>query len=390
MSLLKPKRVYLDYASTTPVLPEVKRVMDKYFTEDFYNPSSIYMEAMIVKRKVEEMRIRISRILGVKYNDIYFLASGTESANLAILGAFEAVRGKLDKPHIIISAIEHPAVKESTKEVVRRGGEVTVVGVDEFGRVSPQEILASIKPNTILVSIMLANNELGTIEPIGRISRLINEYKKKNNTPFPYIHTDASQAANYLKVYMPSLGVDLMTLDGSKIYGPKGVGVLVVRPNVELHPIIFGGGQEKGLRSGTENPSLIVGFTKAFEIADKDRESESKRLSIIKNKFIDGIKKSLPEAIINTPTEESLPNIVSVSVHGMLAEFVAIKLDRDGFMVSTGSACGTNKGASGTEALVALGRPELKESTIRFSFGRLTKTNDAVRALKAFIKIMQG
>ena len=218
----------------------------------------------------------------------------------------------------------------------------------------------------------------------------VYEGKLEGNTTFPYIHTDASQAVNYLKVYMTSLGVDLMTLDGSKIYGPKGVGVLVVKPNVELHQIVFGGGQEKGLRSGTENPSFIVGFTKAFEIADRDRESESKRLSLIKNKFIDGIRKSLPEAIINTPTEDSLPNIVSVSVPGILSEFVAIKLDRDGFMVSTGSACGTNKSDSGTEALVALGRPELKESTIRFSFGRSTKTSDVERALRAFIKIMQG
>src|ERR1035437_8503202 len=343
MSLFKPKRIYLDYASTTPVLPEVKKVMDKYLSKDFYNPSAIYKEATEVKREINESRTSIARILGLKNKDIYFTGSGTESINLAILGIFEQTRSKIEKPHIIISSIEHLAVKESAKEVERRGGEVTVVNVDENGRVSPQEVLNSIKTNTVLVSIMLANNEVGTIEPISKISRLINEYKKKHGTIFPFMHTDASQAVNYHKVYMPSLGVDMMTLHGSKIYGPKGIGILAKRPYVELQPIIFGGGQENGLRSGTENVAQIIGFARALEIAEKDREKESIRIEKFQEKFIKEIKKYLPEAIINTPEIDKLPNIVSVSMQGMLAEFVAIKLDLAGFLVSTGSACGFNK-----------------------------------------------
>ena len=390
MSLFKSKRVYLDYASTTPVLPEVKKAMEKYLSKDFYNPSAIYTEAVQVKKELESMRTRVAKIIGVKSKEIYFVGSGTESVNLALLGVFEKSKEIIEKPHIIISAIEHPAVKESAKEIIRRGGEVTIIFADEFGRISPQEVLTSIKSNTVLISIMLANNEVGTIEPISKISRLVAEYKKKNDTLYPFIHTDASQATNYIKIYAPSIGVDLITLDGSKIYGPKGVGVLVVKSNVFLQPIIFGGGQERGLRSGTENVAQIAGFTKAFEIADKDREEEVKRLEIIKNKFIKELKESLPEIIINTPEEGSLPNIVSVSMKDMLAEFVAIKMDLKGFLISTGSACGSNKGASGTETLVGMSKGELKESTIRFSFGRFTKMSDADQALRAFVQIMQG
>lgn len=380
----------MDYASTTPVLPVVKKAMDKYLSQDFYNPSAIYEEGNKVKAELDRMRTSVARLVGVKSKDIYFTGSGTESINLAVLGVFEKAKEKIARPHIIISAIEHPAVKESVKEIVRRGGEVTIVFVDEEGRVSSQEILSSIKPNTVLVSIMLANNEIGTIEPISKISRLVAEYKKKNDTIYPFVHTDASQAANYIKIYAPSLGADMITIDGSKIYGPKGVGVLVVKSNVLINPIIFGGGQERGLRSGTENVAQIVGFTKAFEMADKDREDESKRLEIIKTKFINDLKKYLPEIIINTPAKDSLPNIVSVSKSGMLAELVAIKMDLKGFLVSTGSACGSNKGASGTETLVGMGKGELKESTIRFSFGRGTKMSDVDRASRVFVQIMQG
>ncbi len=364
--------------------------MDKYLSRDFYNPSAIYTEAVQVKNELEEMRTRVARIIGVKSKDIYFTGSGTESVNLALLGVFEKAKEKIERPHIIISAIEHPAVKESAKEIVRRGGEVTIVFADEFGKVSPQEVSNSIKPSTILISVMLANNEVGTVQPISKISRLVAEYKKKNNTVYPFVHTDASQATNYIKIYAPSLGADMITLDGSKIYGPKGVGVLVVKSNVKILPIIFGGGQENGLRSATENVAQIAGFTKAFELADRDREKETERLEIIKNKFIESLKMNLPEIIINTPEVDSLPNIVSVSMKGMLAEFVAIKMDLRGFMVSTGSACGSNRGASGTETLVGMGKEELKESTIRFSFGRHTKMSDMDRVLKAFVQIMQG
>ncbi|KND48858.1 MAG: cysteine desulfurase [Parcubacteria bacterium C7867-005] len=389
MKIFGPKRIYLDYASTTPVLPAVKKEMDRFFIDSFHNPSSIYKEGVEAKKFLENFRTKVARIIGVSQRDIVFTASGTESINLALLGIFEESKKTINKPHIIISAIEHPAVKESAKEAVRRGAEVSIVPVDASGLVSIDEISKIIRPETVLVSVMLANNEIGVIEPVSRISRMVHEYRKKNNSKFPYIHTDASQAGNYIKINLPALGVDLLTLDGSKIYGPKGVGVLVVRPDVSLSPIVFGGGQERGLRSGTENLAVIAGFTKAFELADLDRGKEVERLNKIKLYFIDRIKSSLPKATVNTPEENSLPNIVSVSMVGMLAEFVAIKLDLMGIMVSTGSSCGNVKGSGGTETVVALGQGELRDSTIRFSFGRSTTKALVEKALTSFIKIVE-
>ena len=386
----KPKRIYLDHASTTPVLPEVKAKMEKYFTSDFYNPSAIYAEGVRAKKDLEDMRVKVARILGVSSKDIVFTASGTESDNLAILGIFEKAKEKIKTPHIIISALEHPGISEVAKEVMRRGGEVSIVEVNEEGQVDPAEVLKLIKENTVLVSIMLANNEIGVIEPIARIARLVREDKKKRESKFPFIHTDASQAPNYLSVNLSSLGVDLLTLDASKIYGPKGIGILAVRPDVLLSPIIFGGGQERGLRSGTESLALIAGFTNALILADKDKEEESARLNTLKNYFIEELKGISEKIIINTPKENSLPNIVSVSVDGMLAEFTAIKLDQMGILVSTGSACGNLKDQGGTQALSALGRPDLRESTLRFSLGRSTKKSDLDKTIKVFKKIMHS
>lgn len=388
MNFLKKKKIYLDYAATTPVLPEVKKVMEKYWAEDFYNPSAIYNEGKKIKGELLEWRTRAARVLEVSARDIVFTGSGTESDNLAILGAFEGARGKIETPHIIVSSIEHPGIKEAVREVERRGGEVTTISVDEKGLVSPQTILKEIKPNTILVSLMLANNEIGTIEPVSKVARMIREWRKENNSVFPYIHTDASQAANFLRVSVPSLGVDMLTLDASKIYGPKGIGLLVVRPPVYLHPVIGGGGQERGLRSGTENLALISGFVRALEIADRDREAESLRLNKLKKIFLDKLQKLFPEVVINTPLE-SLPNIISISFPGALAEFIVIKLDQKGIMLSTGSACGNLNNKDAESTIVAIGRGDLKDSTLRFSFGRKTTTRDLSFTLKILEKIMR-
>jgi cysteine desulfurase len=384
--LLK-KKIYLDHAATTPVLPEVKQIMEKYWIEEFYNPSAIYDKGVEARKDLEAKRTRIARVLEVGTKDIVFTGSGTEADNLAILGAFEAFRGKIKKPHIIISAIEHPGIQEAAREVERRGGEVSIVGVDEQGYVDPQDILKLITPETVLVSIMLANNEIGSLEPISKIARLIKEERKKNNSHLPYIHTDASQGTNFLRVNVPTLGVDMLTLDASKMYGPKGVGLLVVRPGVYLHPIIFGGGQEKGLRSGTESLALVAGMTCALELAQRDREKESLRLNTLKDRLIQHFNEKYKEAVINTP-RESLPNIVSVSFPGEIAELLAIKLDQKGIMVSTGSSCGNMK-EGGTKTLVALGRADLRESTLRFSFGRSTTEKDIEKTISTFDKIMR-
>ncbi len=385
---LKEKRIFLDYASSTPVLPEVKKVMEKYLEKDFYNPSAIYEEGVKLRTELNNFRKEIARILHVTAKDIIFTSGGTESNNLAVLGIFEAFRGKIEKPHFIVSSIEHSAILETVKEIERRGGEVSIISVNEEGFVSAEEVIKNLKETTVLVSIILSNNEIGTIEPISRIGRKIKEYRKKQNSSYPYFHTDASQAANYLSLDVTSLSVDLMTIDGSKIYGPKSSGLLVVRPNVLIRPIIFGGGQENGLRSGTENLFLISGLAKAISIANNDREKERERLNSLKLFFIDEIVKKFPNLIINTPKENSLPNIVSISFPGQIGEFIAIKLDQQGIMVSTGSSCGIFKDIGASETIKAIGKKDLAESTIRFSFGRETTKKNLEKVIKSLEKVL--
>ncbi len=358
MNLFSKKRIFMDYAGGKD------------------NPSAIYAEGVRSRRELEEARTSIARILHAGSKDIIFTSGGTEADNLAILGTFEKTKEKINKPHIIISSVEHPAISETAKEVERRGGEVTIVQADEEGLISPQEILNAVKDNTVLISVGLVNGETGTIQPVSKIGRLLREYRKDKNTTLPYLHTDASQAVNLLDLSVESLRVDLMTLDGSKVSGSHGAGCLVVRPNVILYPIIFGGGQERGLRSGTENVSAIVAFAKALTLADKNKEKEYERLNALRKYFIEEIKKNPPaggpNVIINGSSnpELQLPNIVSISIPNVLAEFMALKLDQKGIMVSVGSACNSRKNLPDKE-------------TIRFSFGKFTTKSEIVRALKA-------
>jgi cysteine desulfurase len=393
MNLFRKKRIYLDHAATTPVLLVVKREMEKYWSDDFYNPSALYSEGVLMREKLEEYRTRVARLIGAGKKDIIFTSGGTESDNLGIVGVFEAHKeshkSKSKKPHLIISSIEHPAVVEAAREVERRGGEVSMVGVDDQGFVSPSEVIKLIRPETFLVSIMLANNEIGTVEPISKIGRLIREERKKQQTSYPYFHTDASQAACYLPLNVETLNVDLLTLDSSKFYGPKGAGILVVRPGISVRPIIWGGGQERGLRSGTENLALIAGFTKALEVVTKDREKEEKRLRALRNQFIKRIRKHLPELVINGSEEFSLPNILSVSVPGSLSEMLLLALDREGVIVSVGSACSGIDREDGSPVIRAIGKEKFDESTLRFSFGRDTSSAVADLAWKIFYQVIR-
>ena len=387
MNWFKKKRIFLDYASATPLLPEVKKVMERYWSKDFYNASGIYEESLLVKKKIEESRTSVARTLGLTSSGIVFTASGTESDNLAILGAFESARKSIKKPHIIVSAIEHPAVMSSALEVERRGGELSILDVDEYGKVSPEALRKLLKENTFLVSIGLANNEIGIIEPLAKVGRIIREYRKNNESEYPYLHSDASQAPSYLSLNLESLQTDLMTLDGAKIYGPKGIGVLALRKSVKIHPVIFGGGQEGSRRSGTLSPSLVSGFALALHIAQKDMEKESRRLETLRKYFIEEIERRLPSAVINGFKDKSLPNIVSVSLPNTLSEFVLLKLDKEGVMASPGSVCSLDGITSGSSVIRALGKSELAESTIRFSFGRPTTKKDIEKALNIFCRI---
>lgn len=330
MSLFKKKRIFLDSAAGRN------------------NPSAIYKEGVEAKKRLENARAKIARLLHVQARDIIFTSGGTESDNVAILGA--ATPGS----HIVISSFEHPAIMESAREFERRGGEVSIV----------EDVIAAIKENTSLVSVMYVNNETGAIQPIHKISRSLKG---------PYLHTDASQAAELLPLDVSALGVDMMTLDGKKL-GVPGVGLLVVRPLVKIKPIIFGGGQERGLRAGTEHVEAIVIFADKLVAAQEKRKEVWERLAKLQEFFLAEIQKNLPEAVINTP-KESIPSIVSVSFPGKLHEFLAIQLDEKGVAVSTGSSCKSRSAREEKEAL-------------RFSFNAETTEKDLQETISILKKIM--
>jgi cysteine desulfurase len=384
MSLLshfrKEKRIFLDYASATPMRKESIRAMEEYLDGDFYNPSSIYKEGAGVKNALEEMRKGVARAVHAGGKDVVFTSGGTESDNLAIFGVYEALKEKVSKPHIITLDTEHPAILEAVYESERRGAEITVVETTN-GMITAEEIMKHVKETTVLVTLSYVNGEVGTILPVGRIVRELRQYKKQNRKKqgdtYPYLHVDASQALTTMAIHVDTLGADLLTLDSGKIYGPKGVGALIVRPGVEIKAQMLGGGQERGKRSGTENVAGIAGFVKALELLETEREKDIHKITECRDLFIQGVeelREKIPEIKINGG-EECAPHIVSITIPGKLHEFVAIQLDRKGILVSTGSSCSARKNEEDKEAL-------------RFSFGKYTtetKIKTAIRTLKGIL-----
>lgn len=392
------KKIYLDYASTTPLSRKVLRKMKPFLTEVFFNPSSIHKGGVLAKRAVQESRDKIARILSVRSQDIYFVGSGTESINLAILGVVrnffndENLKSELkgEKPHLIISSIEHPAVIEAARRLEIEGAELTILPVLQNGLIQPQTLRAAIKPNTVLISIMFANNEIGTILPISKISKEIQDFKKdfgREKNQFPFFHTDASQAVNYFSVQVEKLGIDLMTIDSGKFYGPKGVGVLYKKHSVTIEPIIFGGSQESGLRAGTENVAGIVGCAESFKEAQDKREKESLRLIKLQLYFIEEILKIFPNARLNGDLRERLPNNVNICIPDSNAEFLVLALDAKNISVSSTTACKSLGDNSYSYVIEATGRPECASSSIRFSFGRDTTKYKLKKVLKVLAKL---
>ncbi|MBX4198274.1 cysteine desulfurase [Candidatus Parcubacteria bacterium] len=370
-------RVFLDYASTTPLDPKVLKAMLPFMAADFGNPSAIYNEGLKAKNAVREARTSIARHLNIRPEEIIFTASGTEADNLAIAGVVNAWK-KSFIPHIVTTNIEHPGILELCKHFEKEEVEVTYVPVEENGIVDPQKIKQALKPTTVLVSVMYANNEIGTIQPLREISRIIQEFKKTQYVALPYFHTDASQAANYVDLSFQKLGVDMMTLDASKIYGPKGVGFLASKRGVSLVPLIFGGGQERGLRSGTENVPGIVGMAKALDITQSIKEKESKRLRNLQQYFFDGVIKISPRVSSNGDLEKRLPNNVNICIDGIDSEFAVIKLDTEGISCSSASSCINLSEEPYSYVIDALGKSgrACRSSSLRFTFGRATKKQD--------------
>ncbi|OHA08548.1 MAG: hypothetical protein A3A44_02945 [Candidatus Sungbacteria bacterium RIFCSPLOWO2_01_FULL_60_25] len=383
------KEIYLDHAATTPLDPRVREAMEPYGDTIYGNPSSLYRQGRLAKDAVDRARETVARIIGSRADDIVFTASGTEADNIAIFGAARMFPGK----HLITTAFEHHAGLRSFEALAREGWNVTYLPVGEEGIVDPDAARRSIRPDTVLVSVMYANNEIGTVQPIAAIGKILGEARRarkgQGNTLPIYFHCDASQAAGFLDLNVERLGVDLMSLNGGKIYGPKGSGCLYVRPGTRLKPIFQGGGQEKNLRSGTENVAAIVGLAKALEIAEAGRAAESRRLAELRDYFIRRLTAEIPKTVLNGHTTERLPNNVNVSILDVEGEAVILYLDAKGIAISTGSAC-TSITLDPSHVILALGKPyEYAHSSLRFTLGRSTTKQDLDEVMRALPGIIE-
>ncbi len=374
----------MDYAGGTPVSSTVLKEMQKY-ENIFANPSGLYSESVVAKDLLGSFRTRVAKILNVNKNEVIFTSGGTEGNNLALLGVFEYYNSNTFTPHIITSAIEHSSILEVCKEIERRGGEVTILPVNSDGIISLDEFRNAIKPNTVLVSLTFANSEIGTIQPINDIAKIIKESKKE---VFPYLHIDTGGSPLYLSMDIPRHNIDLLTLDGGKIYGPKGVGALYVKSGTNIRPIIFGGGQERGLRSGTENLSAISGFTLALEEGSQNRVVESERLSKIRDYAIENILKTFPSSSLNGSVSHRLPNNINICFKGLDAEFATIELDILGFSVSYSSSCMTLKDDFSSYVIRNIGREECSKSSLRFTLGKFSQKSDIDKLILALKKVV--
>lgn len=359
--------IYLDYGAATPVDKSVAAAMEPYLSQKFYNPSAGYLAAGDVRKDLEKARADVAHWLGARPSEIVFVAGGTEANNLAIDGTMSLTTGS----NIIVSAVEHESVIAPAGTYNRRLAEV-----QNDGRINLDKLAELIDDKTALVSVMYANNEIGTVQPIKGIARLIDEERNRrreagNKQPI-YLHTDACQAANYLDLHVSRLGVDLMTINGGKIYGPKQSAVLYVRANVNLKPLITGGGQERNLRSGTENIAAAIGFAQALDLVQTDRHDESERLQKIQATAIDQITDKLPSAAVNGSTRFRLPNNIHLTMAGQDNERLLIQLDEAGIMAAAGSACSASN-EDPSHVLRAIGlTDEQARASLRLTMGRQT------------------
>ncbi|MEK9209474.1 MAG: cysteine desulfurase family protein [Patescibacteria group bacterium] len=383
-------RFYFDHASTTELDPRVKKAMEPYWEKKFGNPSSIYAEGREAKAAIETARKTIADLISARPEEIIFTAGGTESDNLAILGGVRGHRmssrtSDVPTPHVITLKIEHHAVLRPIEELEKKGLiRAAYLDVDKNGLIDLAEFRKSLTENTILVSIGYANNEIGVIQPIAEISKIIRKFKKEI-----IFHTDACQAASYLEMNVQKLGVDLMAVNGSKIYGPKGIGFLYARNGIKLEPILYGGGQEKGIRSGTENVPAIVGLAEAFRLVQEQRKKESARLIKIRDFIISELQKKIPEVVLNGHPTKRLPNNVSLSVLNAEGESMVLYLDAKGIAASTGSAC-TSESLEPSHVIMALGLAfEYAHGSLRFTLGRKNTKKDAEYLIKTLPPIVE-
>lgn len=371
---MNTKLIYLDHSATTPLLPEVLKAMEPYFIEKYGNASSLHTMGQVARQAIEDSRKKIASFLGAKPEELIFTGGGTESDNIAILGTARKLkdRGK----HLITTNIEHPAVKNTFKQLEKEGFDVTYVPVQKNGIVDVDDVMKAIHPDTILISIMYVNNEIGTIQPVEKIAELVEPRGI-------IVHTDAVQAFGKLRMNMAKSKIHLLSASAHKIYGPKGIGLLYIRgkgklPNIGsyIEPIIYGGGHESGFRPSTENVPEIIGFSKAVEIADKTLEEDTNRITKLRDDFIQWVLKNIPESYLNGDPKERIYNNINLGFKYIEGESLILYLDLEGIQASTGSAC-SSKNLEPSHVLLALGL-EKKDAhgSLRLTLGKSTNLED--------------
>lgn len=377
--------IYLDYAAATPIDEAAKAAVQPFFSNKFYNPSAVYQAARDVRKALESARGMVADVLGCKDQEVIFTAGGSEANNLAVAGIMQQYPGA----NIVVSSIEHESVLEPANQFQRR-----VAPVSSKGIIDLTELEKNIDENTVLVSVMYANNEVGTIQPIKEISAIIQKKRllrsAHSSRPLPlYLHTDACQAANYLDLQVARLGVDLMTLNGGKIYAPKQSGVLYVRSGIDLEPLIRGGGQENSLRSGTENTGSQIAFATMLHKVQSDRKSEAYRLEQIKENIIATLSQNNKSISLNGSTQKRLPNNINILIPNTDGERLLMELDTVGVMVATGSACSASNDQP-SHVLLAMGLSAKEASaSLRITLGRQTTDADAATAVKKILQTVE-
>ncbi len=367
----KPRKIYMDYASSALSAEP--------------NASAIHEIGITEKRKLENARQAVAEVLGAHADEIIFTSGATESNNLAILGLVS----NFNKPHIVTTNIEHASVLEVCRHLEKTGqAEVTFVEVEANGVVDPKKIKKALQPNTVLVSVMYANNEIGTIQPIREIAKEIRHFNKINSKKVLF-HTDATQAMNYLPVGVEQLGVDLLSFNSAKIYGPKGAGALYVKRNTPLQSIMFGGDQEKGLRPGTENVAGAIALAQALVAVEKIKDKEVKRLKILRDYFIKKILKINPAFVVNGDLEYRLPNNINITIPNIPSDLLVIELSAKGVMASAKSACKSGDGKASHVIQAINSQSKDTDGSLRFSLGRQTSKKDIDTALKALKEILK-
>jgi cysteine desulfurase len=391
------QRIYLDYASLTPIDPRVVAEMEKYSTDAYANPSSLYREGVAAKKALDDARMRAAAFIGAHPDEIIFTSGGTEANNLGIIGAVEALREQgveYKDMHVVASVIEHSSVRECLNYLNSREVETTAIGVDQKGIINLNELRESIRPNTVIVSVMTVNNEMGSIQPIRDIAKVIRQARRvqgetgpfnfQSGVQYPLFHTDAAQAALFNELNVEKLGVDLMTLDGSKIYGPRGIGLLYRKRGIPIATLIHGGGQESGLRSGTEPLPQIAGFALALDLVTIERKKETARIGELRGLFIGKLQALGKGIMVHGGSDNQSPHIVNISIPRIDSELLLLRLDAAGIACSTKSSCLRDEDES--YVLKAIGADS--KTSLRFSFGRSTTADDIKKAIEVISALL--